>query len=109
MFFQETHPTDQELLLAADGELSMVQAARVAGHLSQCWPCRARQQELEEAVVDFVRLQRGQLDPRLPPAAGPRALLMARLAEMASASGALRRGWSPEASWLVALVFIAIL
>lgn len=109
MFFQETHPTDQELLLAADGELSRLRAARVAGHLSQCWPCRARKKELKEAAVDLVRLQRGQLDPRLPPAAGPRALLKARLAEMASASGAMRRGWSPEASWVVALVLIAVL
>jgi len=55
-----------------------------------------------------VRLQRRQLDPNLPPS-GPRALLKARLAEIASASEAMRRGWAPEASWLVALVFIAIL
>jgi hypothetical protein len=109
MFSQETHPTDQELLLAADGELSMVRAARVAGHLAQCWPCRARKQELEEAVVDFVRLQRGQLDPRLPPAAGPRALLKAQLAEMTSASAAKRRRWVPAGSILVALVVLAVL
>src|SRR5271165_2152892 len=109
MFFEETHPTDQELLLAADGELSALRAARVAGHLTQCWPCRARKQELEEAVVDFVGLQRGQLDPRLPPAAGPRALLKAQLAELTSASPAKRYWWFPAGSILVALIVVAIL
>src|SRR5271170_5838476 len=109
MFFEETHPTDQELLLATDGELSMVQAARVAGHLAQCWPCRARKQELEEAVVDFVRLQRRQLDPRLPPAAGPRALLNAQLGVMTTAFAAKRHWWFPAEPILVALLVVAIL
>ena len=109
MFFEETHPSDQELLLAADGELSMVQAARVAGHLAQCWPCRARKQELEEAVVDFVRLQRSQLDPRLPLAASPRALLKARLGAMTTAFAAKRHWWFPAAPALVALLLVAIL
>jgi hypothetical protein len=84
MLSQESHPTDQELLLAADGELPPERTAQVTAHLSQCWPCRARKQEMEQAIVTFVRWHRGQFDPLLPSAAGPRALLKARLAESAA-------------------------
>ena len=84
MLSQEPHLSDQELVLAADGELSSARAEQVAAHLVECWPCRARKQELELAIADFVRLQRGHLDPLLPPPAGPRALLKAQLAELAS-------------------------
>jgi len=90
----ESHLSDQELLLAADGELPPPQAAQVATHLSQCWSCRARKQELESAIVDFVRLHRDTLDPLLPPAAGPRALLKAQLAQLASVPQPWRTRWS---------------
>jgi hypothetical protein len=81
---QDSHLTDQELLLAADGELPPARAVQVSAHLSECWVCRARKQEIEQAIVDFIRLHRGELDPLLPPAAGPRSLLKTRLAEIAS-------------------------
>jgi hypothetical protein len=85
MMSEESHLSDQELLLAADGELSPARAAHAAKHLSACWSCRVRQREIDEAIVDFVHLHRDNLDPLLPPADGPRALLKARLAEIASA------------------------
>ena len=109
MFSQESHLSDQQLLLAADGELSPARAAQVAGHLSQCWSCRARKQEIEEAVVYFVRLHQGHLNHRLPAAAGPRALLKAQLAEIASASPPSRVWWSPGAPLTFALVCVAII
>jgi len=84
-----SHLTDQELLQAADGELQPSRAAQTAAHLSQCWPCRARKQELENAIGQFVRFHRGRLDPFLPDSAGPRALLKARLSEM-TITGKLR-------------------
>jgi hypothetical protein len=84
MLTQDSHITDQELLLAADGELPPARAAQISAHLSECWPCRARKQELEQAVEDFIRLHRGHLDPLLPPAARPRDLLKARLSKIAS-------------------------
>jgi hypothetical protein len=98
----EPHVSDQTLLLAVDGELAPAQAAQVATHLSQCWSCRARKQELEDAIVAFVHLHRDTLDPLLPPAAGPRALLKAQLAHLASVpqpwptrwSQAFRAGWA---------------
>jgi hypothetical protein len=78
------HVTDQELLLAADGELPSRHSARVRAHLEACWDCRARRVEIEAAIIDFARAHRQSLDPQLPPAAGPRALLRARLAQLAA-------------------------
>jgi anti-sigma factor RsiW len=71
MLHENSHPTDQELLLAADGELSARSARVVRTHLSACWHCRARMSELEAAIVDFVRVHRQALDAALPPSVGP--------------------------------------
>ncbi len=81
MQFDESHLTDHELLLAADGGLS---AAR-SEHLARCWTCRVRKQKTEETIVSFVQFHQDSLDPLIPPAAAPRALLKARLAELAAA------------------------
>jgi hypothetical protein len=72
------HTSDQELMQELDGELSAQNAARVNAHLAECWTCRARRQEMENAIADFVRLPK----PPLPPADGPRALLRARIAQL---------------------------
>jgi anti-sigma factor RsiW len=106
MLSQEPHLSDQELLLAADGELPADQAAQAATHLSVCWSCRARKQEIEGAVVDFVRLHRDTLNPLLPSAAGPRASLKAQLAEMAAVP---QRWWIwwPQAAAALFLVAVA--
>jgi hypothetical protein len=110
MVSQDSRLTDQDLLLAADGELQPDRTAEVTLHLSQCWHCRARKQEMEPAIVDFIRLHRGHLDPLLPPVAGPRDLLKARLAEMASVSQPPGNRWLQD--WrqvAAALLFAAIL
>jgi putative zinc finger protein len=84
LHLSDLHLSDQEMLLAADGELSTGRAAEVRAHLASCWGCRARMAEIEGTIADFARAQRQTLDPKLPPIAGPRALLRARLAELAS-------------------------
>src|SRR5271157_2001716 len=81
---EDLHLPDQELLLAADGELSARRAAQVHAHLAACWTCRARMAEIEGTIADFAKAHRQTLDPQLPPIAGPRALLRAQLAELAS-------------------------
>jgi hypothetical protein len=86
MLDQDRHLSDQELLLAADGELSPRRTARAREHLASCWTCRTRMGEIEGTIADFVRAHHHSLDPQLPSAAGPRALLKARLAELASTS-----------------------
>src|SRR6202453_3641301 len=78
------HLTDQDLLLAADGELPSRRAAQVRAHLAACWDCRARMAEIEGTIADFARAHRQGLDPQLPPIDAPRALLRAQLAQLAS-------------------------
>ncbi|HWE49222.1 MAG TPA: zf-HC2 domain-containing protein [Bryobacteraceae bacterium] len=106
------HLTDQDLILSADGELDSRRAAEVRAHLDACWSCRTRQAELQQAVTDFMRSYRGQLDDRLPPHAGPRALLRAQMeqrAAMAQAPIPYRKafGGALIAASIVALIFSA--
>src|SRR5215831_15422197 len=113
MWFRNTHPSDQDLILAADGELADRRIERLRKHLAGCWECRVRAQELEGAIAQFVHLHRRNLDP-LPLAAGKRALLKAQLDELVSSprSGRqplLRRhGYTPIAVCSLILLVIAI-
>jgi hypothetical protein len=84
MLSEDLHLSDQELLLAVDGELPTGRAAQVRSHLFACWSCRARMAEIEGTIADFARAHRQTLDPQLPPIAGPRALLRTQLADLAS-------------------------
>jgi hypothetical protein len=99
MLHADFHPSDQDLLLSADGELSARRAAQVRSHLAACWDCRARMAKLERTIVDFERTYRETLDSQLPPIAGPRSLLRAQLAELAE------KPW--PASWRRFLHFTA--
>jgi hypothetical protein len=87
------HLSDQEMLLAADGELPTRRPAQVHAHLAACWDCRARMAEIEGTIADFARAHRQTLDPQLPPIAGPRSLLRARLSELASINKGQSRSW----------------
>jgi hypothetical protein len=78
---EDLHLTDQDLLLAADGELSTRRAAQIREHLAACWSCRARMAESENTIADFTRAYRQDLNPQLPPIAISRARLRAQLAE----------------------------
>ncbi len=78
------HPSEADLLMSADGELSKARTATIQAHLNACWACRARMQTLEQTIIGFTRARNQALDPNLPAAAGPRALLRARLAELAT-------------------------
>jgi hypothetical protein len=85
---EELHISDQALLRSADGELPRSRARQVRAHLAACWLCRTRLAELEATIADFVHAHRSTLDPQLPPAVGPRALLKSRLNQAAAKSGA---------------------
>ncbi len=88
---KEIHLSDQEMLLAADGELSAHRAALVRNHLAECWGCRARMAEIERTIADFTLADRQAFDPQVPPISGARAHLRAQLAELASRPPA--RSW----------------
>jgi hypothetical protein len=79
---ENIHPSHQDLLLVADGEVSERRAAEVRAHLVACWQCRARMAEIQATIVDFVRAHTNAAERKLPPRAGPRALLKARLVEL---------------------------
>ena len=99
MLSEESHLSDQELLLAVDGELSPHEAERVDSHLAACWACRVRKQEIETAIGEFVRFQRQNFDLRIPSSNGPRALLIAQLAQQAEAERVSRLRWPRSVSW----------
>jgi anti-sigma factor RsiW len=82
MEFKDAHISDETLLMAIDGELPVAKAAEVASHVTACWSCRARRQEIEDAIAIYVRAHQRSLDSKIPAGAGPRAMLKARLAEM---------------------------
>ncbi len=88
------HLSDEELVRFADGELSSRNVVESNAHLEACWECRTRLRQLEGTIAEFVDVHHRTLDHQLPPSAGPRALLKARLAESAAAS---------EAGWLHSL------
>jgi hypothetical protein len=90
---EDLHPSEQELLLSADGELPRRRAAWVRTHLAACWDCRSRMAEIEGTIADFVRATHQSVDPTLPPIGGSRAQLEARLAELAQKPR--REGWRP--------------
>ncbi len=90
---QYAHLSDEELLLFADGELSSRRASQVKGHLNECWDCRARLRQMEATITDFLRVHHRLLDPQLPPRAGPRALLRARLLAAENIRGSR---WFPQ-------------
>lgn len=102
----ENHLSDEDLVMAADGELPSRDAARVSKHLAECWSCRARKQELDAAAVDFVRVYKSGL--KIPAGDGPRAMLRARLSQEGSAGGSW---WARAMAWrygMVACVFAVL-
>ena len=112
MLSEGSHLTDQILLMELDGELPTSETNSVRAHLDSCWKCRARRQELERSITDFMQVYQQEPDPQLPPAAGPRAMLRARLAQSAEAERKKPRpwlaGWDAPV-WGAALCLFALL
>lgn len=111
MKYEDSHLSDQQLLLDIENELTGHEEKLVHAHLDTCWKCRTRRMELETAIAEFVHSRQQEFDSRIPPAAGPRALLKARLAQLSvsARSGPVpnrRLGWvlAAAACGLLALV-----
>jgi hypothetical protein len=51
---ENPHLSDEKLLLALDGELAAGESAQVKIHLQACWSCRARSEQIEEAIARVV-------------------------------------------------------
>jgi hypothetical protein len=78
------HLTDEQLLRAADREISSRDGARILTHLATCESCRARGIALERTLTDLQGAYREAIDPQVPLISVPRAVLRARLAELAA-------------------------
>ena len=85
------HLSDQDLVMAADGELPARRKKAVLGHLESCWSCRERKQAIESTILEFVRARNLELKDRMPSSAGPGALLRARLATLSTEQSAAPR------------------
>lgn len=101
----DSHLTDEQLLLELEGELAAGERRRAQQHLAACWPCRARRGELEQAIAGYLQVH-GRAE--LPPAAGPRALLRARLAEVSTARPASSLGFLKAAAAVLAILALGI-
>jgi hypothetical protein len=108
MRFEENHLSDEELLLAADGELPARASARVHLHLAACWTCRARKQEMESAVGEFVRAYHQTIDAQCAPGDGPRALLKAQMGLLAETQSHSCVHWLRHLSWRFSGAILAI-
>lgn len=81
---QNSHLSDEELLLELDGEAPPQGSKRVRMHLAACWECRSRRHELEAAISEFTRFHLREFESHLPSSAGPRALLKAQLSKLSA-------------------------
>src|ERR1700733_3367483 len=113
------HPTERELLMAADGELASQEHDAIRRHLETCWDCRARMAEIEGTITQYVQLRRRELDAVFPPIDGPKAELERRLqAKSIEASVPEQLGWIrlltlwqlfPRPIWISATATVTIL
>jgi hypothetical protein len=94
------HLSDEELVLAADGELTPGRAVKMREHLAACPSCRARMDGIERVGAELSRF-----DPALPSVAGARASLRARLAELAAEPD--RNAWRRMAFAAAAFLVVA--
>ena len=76
-----SHVSDQDLLLAADAELTADRRDQVRAHVAACDACRARMARVEETSARFASAYRNSVDRELPEAERARAALLQRLAE----------------------------
>jgi len=105
MKHEDSHLTDQQLLLDVEGQLSTHDGKLVRSHLDACWKCRTRRQEIDQAIADFVRVYQREFDGKLPPAEGPRALLRAQMAQLSAVAPIARSRWlalSRRIDWVLA-------
>ena len=105
--WRDSHPSDQELLQAADGELSEKRTKAIEAHLTACWPCRARAREFEDTITSYLRAHYQTHDRLCSSDGESRALLRSRIAGLDARSPG--RQWIFQvASVSLAIVFIGI-
>lgn len=92
MSLHNVHLSDQDLIMAADGELPARRKPDVMAHLNACPGCRDRMRALEGAMAGFVGARSRELNRQVPSTSGARERLEARLAD-ASRTGEAGFAW----------------
>jgi anti-sigma factor RsiW len=75
------HVSDEEILMALDGELSVQRTDQVRTHVARCSACRARMEAIEGAGADFNRIYRATESASVPHASS-RASLQRKLVSL---------------------------
>ncbi len=98
----DPHIPDDEILLALEGELREARTREVSGHLAHCWTCRARRDDFERGIGEFMELRKSASAAMpVPSAEGPVARLSAQMAlavsEQRSTNRSLGAWWRRHA------------
>src|ERR1700730_14700668 len=84
---ENPHLSDQKLLFALDGELAASESAQVKSHLQACWSCRARSEQIEEAIASVVEYRDLLATSFGPISAGGRAKFVTQLHQLSRSVG----------------------
>jgi len=116
------HPSDDQLLHFADGEMTTPQSEDTRGHLKACWQCRNELEEIERTIGECVRYRKIVLDTCLPPPPAPwfdiyprlagidesqrRRRLLNRILEPLAAVWCNPRRWIPAVAMVVMIAVV---
>jgi hypothetical protein len=113
------HPTDEQLLHFADGELAAPASEDIRGHLKACWQCRHELEEIEQTISECVRYRNVVLDTCLPSPPQPWFDIYPRLARidelqtrqrwMARVLEPLAAVWSRPRRWVPAIAMMVLI
>ncbi len=84
---QNPHLSYGQLLLTLDGESAAHEAAKVEVHLEACWSCRARREQIEEAIAGVVEYRDLLAKSFVPLSTGGRARFVAQLQQLVQSVG----------------------
>src|ERR1700761_9365901 len=84
---RQIHPSADDLLRYADGELRGWPGRKVRAHLKNCWDCRAELQEIEKTIAACVGYRKRVLERLLPPPPAPWNDIYAQFAKMDAPAG----------------------
>jgi hypothetical protein len=78
------HLSDEDLLLLTEGEICGARADEMRKHLAFCADCQLRGAQIAGTFSELAHLKNANFGIKIPSGSGPRALLKARLSEIAS-------------------------
>ncbi|HLM98062.1 MAG TPA: hypothetical protein VK335_02200 [Bryobacteraceae bacterium] len=113
------HPTDEQLLHFADGEMTASASEEIRRHLKACWHCRHELEEIEQTISECVRYRKVVLDTSLPSPPQPWFDIYPRLARidelqmrqrwMTRILEPLTAMWSKPRRWVPAVAMIVLI